>query len=375
MKFRKLFDNEHAVSPIVATLVLIIVAIAGAAAVGTILGSFSSDVSSETSAEDAAAGASNRILVGGSTSVAPLAESLKSGFEKSHPGTQIAVQKGGDSAGIAAVGMDVLDIGLLSRELTHDEKEKYPDLHTQWVGGSAVMLIAGEKITTFDPGNVGQNTTQLTPSQIKAIYNSVSSTTAGEVTNIGSAHLNISGTITTTALPSGTVITVYKRAESRSGPEYIFSKFIADGNGDFIAGKNAVSVTGDAGMLEAITNDPYGIGFVDYRYALEGKKSGKIHILAIKDDVGGSCNMKQHCVDDIPHMQKHVKAALNGKAAAYPAGLLNDMYMVTNGWPSSTEARFINFAQQPSSMELYSNAGYYSLLEINKVDVDDPHYH
>jgi ABC-type phosphate transport system substrate-binding protein len=71
-------------------------------------------------------------------------------------------------------------------------------------------------------------------------------------------------------------------------------------------------------------------------------------------------------------MQKHVKGALNGDNTQYPVGLLNNMYMVTNGWPSSVEARFINFAQQPSSMDLYSDAGYFSLLEINEV-VQDPH--
>jgi hypothetical protein len=41
--------------------------------------------------------------------------------------------------------------------------------------------------------------------------------------------------------------------------------------------------------------------------------------------------------DNIPHMQKHVKAVLNGNASAYPEYLLYNMYMVTNGLPSSTE--------------------------------------
>ncbi|WP_094228472.1 substrate-binding domain-containing protein [Methanolobus psychrotolerans] len=374
MKIKRLYQNDIAVSPIVATLVLLVVAIAGAAAVGTILGSFSGEVSGEVSSEGAASAASTEILVGGSTSVAPLAESLKSGFESKHPGTKITIQQGGDTTGIAATGMDIIDIALLSREMTSAEKTKYPDLHTQWIGGSAVMLIAGEKITTFDPTQAPQNTTQLTPSQIKGIYNAISSTDSGMVTDIDAASLNISGTKRTASLPSPMNITVYKRAETRSGPEYIFSKFIAEGNGDFIASKNAVAVTGDEGMIEAISNNPYGIGFVDYRFALEAKKSGKINILAIYDNVGGSCNMKQHCVDDIPHMQSHVKAALNGNAKAYPAALLNNMYMVTNGWPSSVEARFINFAQQPSSINLYSDAGYYSLLEINQVEIDDGHY-
>ena len=37
---KRMKENEHAVSPIVATLVLIVVAVVGAVAVGTIMGTF-----------------------------------------------------------------------------------------------------------------------------------------------------------------------------------------------------------------------------------------------------------------------------------------------------------------------------------------------
>ena len=364
MKFRKLFDNEAGVSPIVATLVLIVVAIVGAAAVGTIMGSFSSDVASETSTQDAAAGASTQVLVGGSTSVAPLAESLKSGFEKDRPGTKIVVQEGGDSAGVAAVGMNVLDIGLLSRELTAAEKTKYPDLRTHWIGGSAVVIIGGSDVKTrFDTAS--KPGAMLTTADLFNMYNDVNSTSSTTALNLTDADGNVR-----TAAEN---VTLYRRAETRSGPEYVFSKFIDDGNGDFIAGKgNVIAVTGDREMLEAIANDPDGLGFVDYRFALEAAEAGMdINFIGVKD---GTCTLKQVCVEDVDHMREHINKGLNGNTAAYPAGLLNNMYMVTNGWPSSTEALFINYAQQPASMSLYTDAGYFSLLEINQVNVKDAHY-
>ncbi|MDP2216331.1 MAG: substrate-binding domain-containing protein [Methanolobus sp.] len=369
MKFRKLFDNEAGVSPIVATLVLIVVAIAGAAAVGTILGSFSSDVSSETSSEVAAAGASTQIVVGGSTSVAPLAESLKSGFEKDRPGTKIVVQEGGDSAGVIAVGMGVLDIGLISRELTHAEKDKYHDLQTQWIGSSAVVIIGGEEVRTkFVSGK-----SELTNADLKKLYGDAfrGGTTYAHNLTYGNASVRLE-------TASADNITVYRRAETRSGPEYVFSKYIADGDGDFIAGTRAVAVTGDRGMLEAIAKDPNGLGFVDFRFALEAEKEGMdIHFIGVKDD---TCAITSGCVKDTKHMMSHVKGALNGKKMSdgtemYPLGLLNNMYMVTNGWPSSTEALFINYAQQPSSMSLYTNAGYFSLLEISGAAGKESHSH
>jgi phosphate transport system substrate-binding protein len=366
MKFRKLFDNEAGVSPIVATLVLIVVAIVGAAAVGTILGSFSSDVSDSASSETAAAGASTQIVVGGSTSVAPLAESLKSGFEKDRPGTKIVVQEGGDSAGVAAVGMNVLDIGLISRELTAAEKAKYPDLQTHWIGSSAVVIIGGKNVTseyTVSIGGTytGSNFSDLTPDDIYNMYDTVSSDGTVASTNL-------------TLLPGNSKVTLYKRAETRAGPEYVFSKYIANGNGDFIAGKNAVKVTGDREMIEKIANDPYGLGFVDYRFALEAANEGMdINFIGVND---GNCRLVKKCVDDVKHMNVHINNALNGKQVAgtvspypemYPQGLLNNMYMVTNGWPSSVDARFINYAKQPASMKLYTDAGYFSLLEVTEV--------
>lgn len=356
MNFRKLFDNEAGVSPIVATLVLIVVAIVGAAAVGTILGSFSSDVSGETSTEDAAAGASTQVVVGGSTSVAPLAESLKSGFEKDRPGTRIVVQEGGDSAGVAAVGMNVLDIGLISRELTAAEKTKYPDLRTHWIGSSSVVIIGGSEVVTKFANANDNASSLLTPKDLYNMYNTAPSSGSAAAHNL--TYVNNTDRVN---------VTLYKRAETRSGPEYTFSKYIADGNGDFIAGKNAVKVTGDREMLEAIANDPNGLGFVDFRFALEAEEEGMdIHFIGVTDN---SCSLVRKCVAETAHMNIHIQKALNGEMMSsgkeyYPDGLLYNMYMVTNGWPSSTEALFINYAQQPSSMSLYTDAGYFSLLEV-----------
>ncbi|WP_321428495.1 substrate-binding domain-containing protein [uncultured Methanolobus sp.] len=360
MKMKRLFQNENAVSPIVATLILVVVAIAGAAAVGTIMGSFSSDVSDEASAEDAAAGASTQLVVAGSTSVTPLAESLKSGFEESNSGIQINIQdNGGDTAGVAAVGMDVIDIGLLSRELTSSEKEKYPDLETHWIGSSAVVIIGGEDVVTkFDSSNFSE----LTTDDLYNMYNDSSdgSTSAKNLTDA-------SGTSIST-------VNVYKRSETRSGSEYIFSKFIAEGDGDFISGTKAVEVTGDREMLETIADDPDGLGFVDFRFALEAYEEGiDVNFIGVYD--GGDCRLMKGCVEDIEHMNVHIQKSLNGGTVPasvspypdpYPMGLLNNMYMVTNGWPSSVESRFINFAQQPASMDLYTDAGYFSLLDVTE---------
>src|SRR5208337_4860108 len=67
-------NNDTAISPIVATLVLIVVAVIGAVAVGTILGTFSSDVSKQANANGASSAAQTEILVAGSTTIDPITQ-------------------------------------------------------------------------------------------------------------------------------------------------------------------------------------------------------------------------------------------------------------------------------------------------------------
>jgi phosphate transport system substrate-binding protein len=254
--------------------------------------------------------------------------------------------------------MDVIDIALLSREMTAAEEEKYPDLETHWIGSSAVVIIAGDNVTTTFTANFSD----LTPDNLYDMYSIADSD--GVVGTADVTNLTVSG--------SGDV-TLYRRSETRPGPEYIFSKYIADGDGDFISGTNAVEVTGDQEMLEKIADDPNGLGFVDYRFALEAHEDGMdVNFIGVND---GECRLMKGCVDDIEHMNKHIQKSLNGGTVPasvssypdpYPMGLLNNMYMVTNGWPSSVESRFINFAQQPDSMDLYTDAGYFSLLDVTE---------
>ena len=68
----KRMNNDMAVSPIVATLVLIVVAVIGAVAVGTIMGTFSTSVSKNVNAQQASSASQSEILVAGSTTVDPI---------------------------------------------------------------------------------------------------------------------------------------------------------------------------------------------------------------------------------------------------------------------------------------------------------------
>jgi phosphate transport system substrate-binding protein len=117
MKFKKFFNNDVGVSPIVATLVLVVVAIAGAAAVGTIMGSFSSDVSDSTSVGDITGTASTELLIAGSDTVYLVSVPLAEAYMDEHHGIKITVQGGHSLAGIASTELDIIDIGSASMDV------------------------------------------------------------------------------------------------------------------------------------------------------------------------------------------------------------------------------------------------------------------
>jgi phosphate transport system substrate-binding protein len=322
-----LFNNDKAVSPIVATLVLIVVAIAGAAAVGTIMGSFSSDVSDSASADQAAASSSTELLIAGSTTVQPVSELLAEAYMDEHPGVKVTVQGGGSGAGVSSTGMDIVDIGSASRAVKDTELEKYPDIETHQIGGSAVVVIANTNL-----GISGS----LSADDLQGIYNDTY--TASDITNIT------------------TNFTAYQRAEE-SGTEDTFVEFIQKtiGNDSFEISDDISGKTGNAGVLEAVQNDDDGLGFVDFGYADD---ADKIQIVGLvvdgvdyeEDDITGSNIKKELAAEGTSNEDEY-----------YPHGLTRPLNYLTNGNPSSLESSFIDFAMSPASSEYFEDVGYFPI--------------
>ncbi|GER00089.1 phosphate ABC transporter substrate-binding protein [Iodidimonas gelatinilytica] len=82
-------------------------------------------------------GEKNRILLTGSSTIAPLAAELARAYEKAHPGTRIDVETGGSSRGISDIRRGLADIGMVSRALKPTES----DLVSHLVARDGVALI------------------------------------------------------------------------------------------------------------------------------------------------------------------------------------------------------------------------------------------
>ncbi|SFM25455.1 substrate-binding domain-containing protein [Methanolobus profundi] len=324
--FKKLFNDEAGVSPIVATLVLVVVAIAGAAAVGTIMGSFSSDVSDSASAGDATSAASTELLIAGSTTVQPVSELLAEAYMADHSGIKVTVQGGGSGAGITSTKLDIIDIGAASKDV--DTVNEYPSLQKHQIGGSAVVVITNGVLE-------GYNTTQ---SELFAIYDNCTS---------GKSYYAISGNNFTSAT-SGTQITVFQRSEA-SGTEETFAKYLG---GDFEDAKDvdeseAIGAVGNAGVLAAVEDTTDSLGFVDFGFAVS---SETVTIVG----VDGYNDVDEDAVLD----------CLAGEDT-YQEDLTRPLNYLTNGNPSTVEQSFINFAMSPAATEYFEEVGYFSIIDFS----------
>lgn len=108
--------------------------------------------------------ASDQVIVTGSTTIQPIAEVAKEGFERAHAGVHILVSGVGSSAGIENVIAGTADIGTSSRDLKGDELD----------AGLVDTPIAYDAIAVIvNPSNPIDG---LTKEQVKAIF-------MGEITN------------------------------------------------------------------------------------------------------------------------------------------------------------------------------------------------
>ena len=108
-------------------------------------------------------GLKGKIAVGGSTSVAPVMQKLADAYKAINPDVEIEIQQTGSGAGITATIEGAVDLGMSSRELKDEEKDKGIEGLTIAMDGIAVIV------------NKENTAEDLTSEQIRQIF-------TGEVT-------------------------------------------------------------------------------------------------------------------------------------------------------------------------------------------------
>lgn len=176
-----------------------------------------------------------RLVVTGSSTIAPLADELARRFERRHPAVRVEVHSGGTSRGIADVRAGAADLGMASRDLGADER----DLTAYPIARDGICWIV-------HPSNAVPS---LREDQIRAIY-------TGRVTRWS----EVGG--------RDAPITVVSKAEGRATLEVFLAALhlaASDLAVDVVVGENEQAIKTVAGNANAIGFVSIGTAEVDVR--------------------------------------------------------------------------------------------------------------
>lgn len=230
--------------------------------------------------------ADTKLVLTGSSTIAPLALEIGRRFESLNPGVRVDVQSGGSSRGISDARSGLADIGLVSRALKPEEADLKAHLIAR--DGVSVILHASNPVK------------ELTKAQIIAIY-------TGSITN----WKTLGG--------RDQVITVVNKAEGRSTLE-LFTQFFGLKNEQI----RAQVIIGDNQQgIKTVAGNPGAIGYVSIGTAeYEANVGTPIQLIAL--------NGVEALVANVSNESFPLSRPLNLVTKTKPAGLAK---------------RFIDFAQ------------------------------
>lgn len=237
--------------------------------------------------------ASQRLVLTGSSTLAPLVSEIARRFESQHPGVRIDVQTGGSSRGIHDVRKGIVAIGMVSRALKPDEA----DLHAFVIAQDGVGIIV----------HADNPVRALSREQIADIY-------SGRITRWS----GVGGT--------NTRITVVNKAEGRSTLE-LFLGYLQLRNSEI---KPHVIIGDNAQGIKTVLGNPQAIGYVSIGAAeFEARRGARIRLLFL-DGVEASVE--------------------NVRQGIFP--IARPLNLITSGEPQGLARQFIEFASSPQVQDL-----------------------
>ena len=229
--------------------------------------------------------ASDKLIITGSSTVAPLALEIAKRFEKLNPGVRIDVQSGGSSRGVADARSGLADVGMASRALNPEEHDLAA--HTIALDGIGIILHSANPVK------------ELSDAQIKAIY-------LGKITN----WKEVGG--------KDERITVVNKAEGRSTLE-LFLHYFSLKNSEI---KAQVVIGDNQQGIKTVAGNPGSIGYVSIGTAeFEETQGTKVKLLPMSGIAAKVANVR------------------NG---SFP--LSRPLNLVSKETPSALAKRFIDFA-------------------------------
>ncbi len=278
------------------------------------------------------------ISLSGAWALYPMAVKWAEEFRKLNPGVRIDISAGGAGKGITDALTNMVDMGMVSREIYPEEIKKgaYPVAVTK----DAVVAVVNASNPALD-----------------AIMSKGLKREAGN-------NIWITGMYKTWALAFGSKgsipIHVYTRSDACGAAE-VWAKYYGKKQEDLLGS----GVYGDPGLALAVKKDPLGIGFNNIGYAYDSKTKKQIaglRVVPLDINGDGKITTDENFYDT---MDKLIEAIATGKFPSPPA---RELYLVTNGKPQKEVVKKFLLWILTDGQKFVNEAGYISLSKesINK---------
>ena len=275
---------------------------------------------------------SGSITISGAWALYPMMTRWADEFSMLHPSLQFDVSAGGAGKGMADALAGAVDIGMVSRDITPEEEAK----GAFWIPVTKDAVFA--TLSDQNPVLSDLMVKGITREKLIGIYITGDITTWGQVVD----------------KPEITdAIHVYTRSDAAGAPE-TWAKYLGKKQEDLLG----VAVFGDPGLLDAVINDPLGIGFNNLGYVFDlsnGKPVAGAAVLPLDANENGTADSNEI----LETMAESVEMVAKGVYPSPPARALN---VVTNGKPSGSIQAFIEWILT-DGQQFVGEAGYVRLTD------------
>jgi len=246
-----------------------------------------------------------RLSFSGAFALYPMAVKWAEEFKKANPAVKIDISAGGAGKGMTDVLNNMVDIGMVSREIYPEEVKK---------GAFGFAVTKDAVVAVMSASNPALNevlAVGLKPDAANNIWITGKYKTWGQAFNS----------------KSNAPIHIYTRSDACGAAE-VWAKYFGKKQEDLLGS----GVFGDPGLALAVKKDPIGIGFnnIGYVYDFNTKKQiSGIRVVPIDLNKNGKIDPEENFYDS---MNDLIDAIAKGK---YPSPPARDLYFVTNGKPKN----------------------------------------
>ncbi len=278
-------------------------------------------------------GEQQTIAVSGAFALYPLMVQWGEEYQAANPNVRIDISAGGAGKGMADALAGAVDIGMVSREISPEEKDQ---------GAYAIAVTRDAVFGTISAQNpylADLQRTGITKETLAGIFLTGEITTWGQV--IGKPEVTDE-------------IHVYTRSDACGAAE-MWVKYVGGKKQEELKG---IGVNADPGVLEAVIKDPLSIGYNNLNYAFDTKSGLPVAgaaVLSLDVNANGQ-------VDPDELVDTKTQAVDAVTTNRYPSPPARPLYLVTKGKPTSATLDLITWILA-DGQKFVDAAGYVKLSE------------